>query len=232
MRLLSCVVVAALVALAADNASAQWFVRGTFNGWTNSTDPMIHQGGGHYTWSATGLTPGDMTFFKVTVDDWSENYPGSDARTMVNAAGEIDFHFYDNNVWADGWLPNGQKRVGYDDPLQFAWDLPGSMNGWSGGAAWQLANAGGGLYQGVFAMPAGTHQFKFRKFEDWNISIGDNFGNSAGDNSVTVAAAGDLWKFELDLPGGRFRWYQVPEPASAVLVGIALAMAGAVRRRK
>jgi hypothetical protein len=146
--------------------------------------------------------------------------------------GEINFQFYDNNSWSDGWLPNSQKRVGYDDPLQFGWDLPGSMNGWAGGAGWDLTNMGGGLYRGVFAMPMGSHNFKFRKAGDWDISIGDNFGNSAGDNSVTVANAGDLWSFELDLPGGRFRWYQVPEPAGAALVGIALAIAGVVRRRK
>jgi hypothetical protein len=194
---------------------------------------MTDLGGGHFAVTATGMSVGQVTAYKIALEDWTANYPGSDGKTVADAAGKITFHFYDSGSWSDGWNPAASPRVGYDDPQQFGWDLPGSMNGWSGGAGWDLTDMGSGLYRGVFALNAGTHDFKFRKAGDWSIAIGDNFGNSAANNSVTVANNGDLWAFELDLPDGRWRTYQVPEPSTIALFGVALVgLVGLTRRRK
>ena len=87
---------------------------------------------------------------------------------------------------------------------------------------------------------AGTYDYKFRKQSDWATSIGPDFGNSAGNNTFTVAADGETWNFELDLLHGKWRAYhpgsgltagQVPEPASLALALVGIAFMGLARRR-
>lgn len=207
------------VALMASAAWAQpYYVRGDFNGWTNSTDPMIDMGGGMYSYTVTGLTPGVGYEYKATVDDWSFNAPGSNAKTPADAAGEINVNFFPNNVWADGWMPDAKPRLGWQDPGTFDWELVGDMNGWAGGAAWYLTDMGNGLHVGEFALNAGTYQFKFRQQGDWAYSIGDDLGNAAANNSLTVANDGDIYRFEIDLPNGRWRTTLVPEPATMIVM--------------
>ncbi len=207
-------------------AQADWCARGDWNGWDLS-DPMAPQGGDYFTRTISGLTPGDMPEYKIAVEDWSLSAPGSNGKVMVDAAGEINFHFWDNETWADGWEPSTKRRVGYDDPGH-GWDIMGSFNGWSDPVL-TLSDLGGGMYGGELALDAGTYEWKFRKAGDWSIAIGDDFGNSAADNMTTVDNDGDIWGFELDLPGGRWRTFFVPEPASLSLLALGTLLA--VRRR-
>jgi hypothetical protein len=96
-----------------------------------------------------------------------------------------------------------------------------------------MSNLGGGLYSVDYTIAAaGTHDFKFRKSGDWDVSIGSDFGNSAGNAQVLTTAANQTVTFQLDLPNGR--WITVvPEPSTlglAVLGG--LAALGVVLRRR
>ncbi len=220
-------VVLALSLVSATVFAQPYVVRGDFNGWGGGGDLVLNDmGGGLWSATATGLAPGQYTEFKCTTPDWSFNAPGSNARIQANGAGEIAFNFFPATSWSDGWLPDNWARVGYADPLMFGWEIIGSFNGWSAPIL-SLADMGGGLYSGSIALDAGSYEFKFRKAGDWGISIGGDFGNSAGNASLNVANNGDLMGFDLDLPNGRWRTFLVPEPTA--LVGLLLV--GLIRRR-
>jgi hypothetical protein len=218
MRFLSSVI---LLAVLSTTAMAQpWYARGSFNGWTTD-NPMTDQGGGHYTANITGLFDDAPFMWKIADANWtgSTTHPNSDARVYTNALGEINYHLYDQTSWDDGWYPNNARRVGYDDPQQFDWEIVGSFNGWSNthDANYKLTPQGNGVYSGTFAMNAGIYDFKFRGVEAnladaWDITIGNDFGNGAGNNTFPVTSNGDEWTFELDLPNGRFRYFTDAAP--------------------
>ena len=229
MRRISCLVALGLVALMSCNAAANpWYARGGFNGWDTSAQ-LADQGGGYFTGTISGLTAGDRFEYKIANADWSANAPGSNGKIIADANGEITYHFWEATSWSDGWEPSAAMRVGYDDPGQFGWELIGDMDGWSGT---DMTDQGGGLYSIQMTLDTGSYGWKFRENGSWDISIGDDFGNAAGNNNVTVASDGEIWLFELDLPNGRWRTTQVPEPTSLALGLAAFGLLAASRRRK
>jgi hypothetical protein len=104
----------------------------------------------------------------------------------------------------DGWLPVA-NRVGYADPGNVSWELAGDFNGWSGGAGWQLNSIGSGVYSNSFVIPAaGTYNCKIRLVGSWDISMGSDFGNSAGNIAITTTNSPQTVPVQLDLPNGRY----------------------------
>ncbi|HRJ49567.1 MAG: hypothetical protein KF787_06150 [Phycisphaeraceae bacterium] len=218
----------AALAVVAGSASAQYVLRGEFNAWGGGGDiPLIDMGGGMYSGTVTGLTPGGLYEYKATTLDWSFNGPGSNARAAADASGVMRINWFPSTSWADGWQPSGWARVGYEDSGTHGWDLMGSVNGWAGPFG-TLSNMGGGLYSTTIAIAPGSYEFKFRKDGDWAVSIGDDFGNSAA--NIWFTAGADPVLFELDLPNGRWRVSDVPTPGSLALMG--LAGLAVVRRRR
>jgi hypothetical protein len=206
-------------ALLAVPAIAQpWYARGEFNTWSLD-NPMTDQGGGHWTADITGLFDNQPYNWKIAVADWSVNMPASDSRIYSDALGELHYHLYDQISWDDGWLPNDRRRVGYNDHNQFDWEIVGSFNSWSGthDPAYYLTDMGNGLHRGTFNFDAGVYQFKFRGLVPdpaavWDTSIGNDFGNGAGDIQFAASASDQPWTFELDLPNGRFRAFTEAAP--------------------
>lgn len=208
-------------------ANAQFVIRGTFNGWGAGGDvTMSDMGGGHWKGTVTGLAAGDRHEFKVTTTDWSNSGPIDNARVLIGASGTLAIDFWENAA-ADGWLPNSGKRVGYWNDNSTDWEIMGSFNSWTTPVV-GLTHMGGGLYEGTVALTAGTHEYKFRKQSDWDISITNDFSGLGGNIFTTVSTG--LYKFQLDLPNGRHNLVAVPEPASMAILG--LGVAALLRRRK
>ncbi len=231
MKRIVCLIMLGLVAQMGSSVFAadgvDWYARGDFNGF-GLTDQLVDQGGGYFTGTISGLTPGDRFNYKIGRDDWSASAPGSDGRVIADASGEINFNFWESTSWGDGWEPSTEMRVGYQDPDQFGWELIGAMNAWAGAA---MTDQGGGLYSIQVNLLAGSYDWKFREAGSWDIAIGDNFGNSAANNTAVVASDGD-WLFQLDLPNGRWSAAPIPEPTTFVLAGMALATMVFTRRRQ
>lgn len=238
MRKLLATMSAALFAAAALAGPGQYNVRGAFNGWGESL--MNDDLDGTFSLTVGGLGAGSSYEFKIAEDldppnDWNNNWPGSNAKTVADALGNITFHFRPGPV-ADGWTP-GANRVGYDDHGQFGWEIQGAFNGWNDvidNAARQMTDMGGGLYSVDYTIASpGSYDFKFRRSGSWDISIGDDFGNAAANANVVTTVVNEIVRFELDLPNGRWRTTTVPEPASIALIAAGAALATRfVRRRR
>lgn len=225
-----------------------WFVRNTaIDGQTQIPDTnMVELGSGNYELNMTGLTPGANYDFRVMKTDLSEAAPANNVRIRANDNGEIGLKFYElqSASWGDGWSPSNSHRVGYEDPGQFGWDIIGSFDGWANPLL-SLTDQGDGVYAGTHTFDTpGTYAFKFRHQDEsnpWNISIGDDFANNAGNNSITITNPGETWNFELDLPNGRWRIFldgsgaganAVPEPGSLALLLLGAFGAVALRARR
>jgi hypothetical protein len=218
-------------------APASWLVFGP----NIETTPLADQGGGVYTVTLDGLTTGTDYELRAAKSDLSVQVPGSNVKIRADAAGEINVNFYEltETGWEDGWQPNNEHRIGYEDHDLFDWEIMGSFNGWSTPVI-QLTDQGNGVHSGVYTIAtAGTYDFKFRQQGDWNTSIGNNFGNSAGNAQMTSGADGEMWRFTLDLPNGRWMTElvlpssgAVPEPSSILLVVLAGVAVCGLRRRK
>lgn len=225
-----------------------WFARNTPIG-TQTQIPdtnLVSTGGGNYELNLNGLTPNDNYDFRIYKTDLSSAAPGSVVRVRADASGELGLRFHElqGATWADGWSPTNTNRVGYRDPGQFGWEIVGSFNGWPGAtdSNYLLTSQGNGLYTGAFTFnTAGNYSFKFRHQDatnPWNISTGEDFGNNANNGTFSIASAGELWHFELDLPNGRWRAFKdgtgagagvVPEPGTVAM--LLLGIVGCAVRR-
>lgn len=214
------------VGLMAATASAQpWYARGDFNGW-GTGHPMAWDpvDGRYEATAAIPGPPGGYFEFKVAEEDWDPNFPPDNIKTKYPAQPSLGFYYYPGST-LDGWLPEW-NRVGYDIAGS-GWEVMGSMNGWT--TPYPMADLGNGLYRVDIWVAAGNHEFKFRTTGDWECSVGAHFGRWAPNATFASWGGPEQHGFLLDLPGGRYKSWYIPEPATLALLligGLAL-----VRRR-
>jgi hypothetical protein len=120
--------------------------------------------------------------------------------------------------------------------MQVNWEIMGGFNGWTDGvdtAARQMTNIGPGLYSVDYTIAtANSYDFKFRESNSWDVSIGGDFGNSAGNANVVTTQNNQVVRFLLDLPNGRWTTIAIPEPTTMVVAGLGIAAAAFARRRR
>jgi hypothetical protein len=217
---------------------------------TAGSQDLTHDSGNLYTAHYTGLAPGSPHLFQVLRSDGSVTVPGSGVRVLADTNGEINLNFREvveanpGEGWQDGYGPNNEHRLGYEDHDQFDWEVIGSFNNWRQeltDASFPLADMTNGIHSQTFTFTQGTYDFKFRQLDSWDTRIGQNFGQDGQNNSFTVEDATEDWTFEIDLENGRFRAFEVveigsggavPEPSTLVLaLLVGLATSGLIRRR-
>lgn len=217
-------VAVAIVATLAMPVMADYYVAGDFNGWNAAGNVLTDLGGGIWQANLNNIGAGRHEF-KVTLGDWSSNWPGSGNSWLIaDGAGNVTVTFNANDV-QDGWRGNWGRIGTSTDPG--TWTAAGDFQGWNNtGNA--MTSIGGGVYQHSQTLAPGWYQWKAVVTGTWD-AIGDDFrGINANTTWFEVTAENPTAVFEVNALAGTERVYTTPEPASILLL---VAGAFGLRRR-
>lgn len=219
-------IVATLLALAATPAFGAYYVAGDFNGWNAAGNIMTDMGGG--IWQTTLSGVGGRHEFKVTIGDWSQNWPGSgNSWFFGDGSGNVTLTFNANDI-QDGWRGNWGRMGTSTDPG--TWTAVGDWQGWNNAnPATAMAPQGGGIYKTQATLAPGWYQWKAVVTGSWD-AIGDDFRSvNANTTWFEVTAEKPTAVFWVDALNGIIKVETVPEPATLGLM--VLGGLGLLRRR-
>lgn len=214
-----------------------WYARGDFNGWSGTAEELVDDG------TMGDVTPGDGIFsrlivipttgryeFKVTVDDWSTNYPASNSWLFTIIDNQEVLITYDSNTQGDGWLPD-VNIVNVNDQPTADFVAVGDHNGWNNAGSellhddgldgdWQ---AGDGVYayHAVIAA-AGSYNWKAVIFGSWDAWGADNRATNADNVAYSTGTANEDVFFYLDLNTGRVFTSSDPLPVELVSFNVSV----------
>jgi hypothetical protein len=206
-------------------AGAAYYVAGDFNGWNAAGNVMTDLGGG--IWQVDLSQVSGRHEFKVTIGDWSQNWPGSGNSWLFgDGAGNVTITFNANDV-QDGWRGNWGRMGLSTDPG--TWTAVGDWQAWNN-AGPGMVSMGGGVYEYQQALAPGWYQWKAVVTGSWD-GIGDDFRSlNANTTWFEVTTADPLAIFQVNAGTGVIRVDVVPEPGALSL--LALAGVAVVRRRR
>ncbi len=211
-------------------ARADYYVAGDFNGWNGAGNIMTDMGGGIWQVNLAGV--GGRHEFKVTIGDWSQNWPGSGNSWFIgDGLGNVTLTFNANDI-QDGWRGNWGRMGTSTDPG--AWTAVGDWQGWNNAnPATAMGARGGGIYELQSVIPvAGWYQWKAVVTGTWD-AIGDDFrGVNANTTWFQTTDANQTVDFLVNAFDGTIKVNVIPEPSTFALVGLALAGLVCFRRRQ
>lgn len=206
---------------------AQYFVAGAFQGWSpgNSSFEMTNQGGGLFTFTATGLAAGSLQEFKITTGGWDlPNYPNGNVTGRAGSDGSMTFRYFEPD-----------SNVGFESDFVSNWSIIGQPGfGWgdwtSGTDGPALSHLGNQIYSVTFTpLQTGVGEFKFRNTGNWDNEQFGPDGGKDGNISFEVTRLVDH-TFTIDTRNGTYSVMAVPEPTAAF--GLTLLGIGMVARRR
>ncbi len=209
-------------------ASAQYFVAGAFQGWSpgNSAFEMTDQGGGLFTFTATGLDANSLQEFKITTGDWPDpNWPAGNVTGRAGSDGSMTFRFWE-----------GPNNVGFESDFVSDWSIIGEPGfGWgdwtSATDGPQLSHLGNQVYSVAFTpLQTGLGQFKFRNTGNWDNEQFAADGGKDGNIEFEVLSLVEH-TFSIDTKNGTFSITAIPEPTTALMLTMCLAGLVCHRRR-
>lgn len=216
-----------VLAVLASPALADYYVAGDFNGWDAAGNVMTDLGGG--IWQVDLSNVGGRHEFKVTIGDWSQNWPGSgNSWFFGDGSGNVTITFNANDI-QDGWRGNWGRMGLSTDPG--TWTAVGDWQGWDN-AGNVMAPLGGGIYQYQQALAPGWYQWKAVVTGTWD-AIGNDFRSVNADTMwFEVTAAAPVAVFQVNALAGTIKVDVVPEPSSlfALIGGLPLILTFKRRR--
>jgi len=229
-KIVKVLLVLAMIALTVP-AMADYYLAGDFNGWSANGNIMSDLGGGIYQTTLQGV--GGRHEFKVTMGDWSNNWPWSGNSWFIgDANGNITITFDTNDNSADGWK-GGWGRIGVsNDPG--TWTAVGDWQGWNNvNPTTAMTSIGGGVYTCSATLDPGTHYYKAVMTGSWD-AIGNDYRSINADNiAFDVTAEKPVAIFYVNALKGvvKVETTAIPEPASFLALGTMLPIFGLLKKR-
>jgi len=223
-------IVMAVLAMAAP-AMGDYYVAGDFNGWNPAGNLMTDMGGG--IWQVDLSNVAGRHEFKVTIGDWSQNWPGSgNSWFFGDGAGNVTITFNVNDI-QDGWRGNWGRMGTSTDPG--TWTAVGDWQGWdNANPATAMVPQGGGIYKYQQTLAPGWYQWKAVVTGSWD-AIGNDFRSVNADTTwFEVTAEKPLAIFQVNALAGIIRvdTAPIPEPSSLMALALGLPSVALLRRRR
>ena len=207
------VVVLLALGLAAGQALGTYYVAGDFNGWNAAGNVMTDMGGG--IWQVDLANVGGRHEFKVTIGDWSQNWPGSgNSWFLGDGSSNVTISLNENDI-QDGWRGNWGRIGTSTDPG--TWTAAGDWQSWNNTGN-TMTSIGGNIYQYEQNLAPGWYQWKAVVTGSWD-SIGDDFrGVNSNTTWFETTAANPHAIFKVNALAGTTNVTVTPEPSTLVLL--------------
>lgn len=180
-----------MLAVLSSVAHADWFFRGTSNGW--GTTAMAAGGGNQYSTCqsfGTGDGGGGPRFKIDRLGDWSENYPSSDYQVSANTTYQIQFDANTRSITTAVVSNCGGQSVYSKNFAQLS--FRGTPNGWGTTAMDLVAN---NTWQTTVNFDGQVNQrYKFDVNGDWSLNYGDTNSNGVLEQAgadISTSVTGD-----------------------------------------
>ncbi|MEE1674742.1 alpha-amylase family glycosyl hydrolase [Agarivorans aestuarii] len=142
---------------ASSAAQADWFYRGTSNGWATSALELV--AGSEYR-TCQSFADNDPRFKIDRFGDWNEAYPSADVRVDANKNYEIRFFSDSKNI-----TTTEVATCGDIEPPEDSWFYRGTSNGWAATAMTSTDNVNFCTSQ---SFANDEPRFKIDHYGDWN----------------------------------------------------------------